>query len=112
MKQTELSFFPIIKLVAAHWDLLTLLRTPSLQNLLTSNLRVLMYILGIGKALAWYGLVLSLSSSLTLEPFHVPREPSNSVEYLVNKFRSLLFWCLAPSIPDKVSSGLLAHIWH
>ena len=46
-------FLGIIKVGAAHWELLIFFNTPILINLLTSFSRVSLWILGVGKGFAW-----------------------------------------------------------
>ena len=61
-KRTVLFFLGIIKVGAAHSELVFRFNIPMLINLLTSIFSVFSCIIGIGKGFAWYGLAPSKSS--------------------------------------------------
>ena len=68
MKQIVPFFLGIIKIGATYLGLLLRFNTLMFIDLLTSNLKVSLFILGIGKGLVWYCLAHSKSSIIYSDP--------------------------------------------
>jgi len=76
MNQTGPSFLGIMKADAAHSELLTFFKTFNWHNLSISFFSHSSQLLGMGNALAWYGLAPSFTSMLSFSPSQVLRLPS------------------------------------